>query len=57
MRYVNVSAQVFSLWAMGEYRRLVPQGRFKQNNDFSAILKTIVIVALEDYDDVSLIAE
>ena len=44
---------------MGEYRRLVPQGRFRFSNeneneaddDFSAILKTIV--ALEDYDDVN----
>ena len=36
---------------MGEYRRLAPQGRFKENDDFSAILKTIV--ELEDYDHVA----
>ena len=30
----------------------MPQGRFKENDDFSAILKTVV--TLEDYDDVNL---
>ena len=40
----ETSAQVVR--SAGEYRRLVPQGRFKENDDFSAILKTIV--ALED---------
>ena len=35
-----MSAQV--LHFIGEYRRRVPQGLFKENDDFSAILKTIV---------------
>ena len=42
----EIGAQVLS--SVGEYRRLVPQGRFKENDDFSAILKTIV--ELEDYN-------
>ena len=46
----EISAQVLS--SVGEYRRLAPQGRFKENDDFSAILKTVV--TLEDYDDVNL---
>ena len=40
----EIGAQV--LRSVGEYRRLVPQGRFKENDDFSAILKAIV--ELED---------
>ena len=44
----EIGAQV--LRSVGEYRRLVPQGRFKENDDFSAILKTIV--ELEDYNHV-----
>ena len=38
--YLAMSAQV--LHFIGEYRRRVPQGLFKENDDFSAILKTIV---------------
>ena len=45
----EIGAQV--LRSVGEHRRLVPQGRFKENDDFSAILKTIV--ELEDYDHVA----
>ena len=45
----EIGAQV--LRSVGEYRRLVPQGRFKENDDFSAILKTIV--ELEDYNHVA----
>ena len=36
----EMSAQ--ALHFVGEYRRRVPQGLFKENDDFSAILKTIV---------------
>ena len=36
----EVTTQV--LHYVGEYRRRVPQGIFKENDDFSAILKTIV---------------
>ena len=45
----EISAQVLS--SVGEYRRLVPQGRFKENDDFSAILK--IIVELEEHDHVA----
>ena len=40
----EISAQVVS--SVGEYRRLVLQGRFNEDDDFSAILKTIA--ALEE---------
>ena len=46
----EMSAQVVS--SVREYRRVVPQGRFNEDDDFSAILKTIV--ALEDYEEVNL---
>ena len=45
----EISAQALS--SVGEYRRLAPQGRFKEDDDFSAILKTIV--ELEGYDHVA----
>ena len=35
----EMSAQVFH--SVREYRRRVPQGIFKENDDFSAILKSI----------------
>ncbi len=35
----EMSAQV--LRYVGEYQRRVPQGMFKENDDFSAIIKTI----------------
>ena len=45
----EISTQVLS--SVGEYRRLAPQGRLKEDDDFSAILKAIV--ELEDYDHVN----
>ena len=37
--------------SVGEYRRLVLQGRFNEDDDFSAILKTIA--ALEEHVEVN----
>ena len=45
----EISAQVVS--SVGEYRRLVLQGRFNEDDDFSAILKTIA--ALEEHVEVN----